>query len=175
MPKISREQINDDEMKILNELQKNSNQSINMIARHSGFSNQKVRGIIKRLEGKGIIWGNTTVFDEQKTGLTHFVLLVKRNSKKINENTISQIVTRKIEDFAAEMGVTIENSFYVHGEYDWIMMFTAKDLRQANKFSDSVLALNPGILEKISILQTLIFVKKHNVLNPERMKLKEFF
>ncbi len=175
MQKIIKNQLSDDEMKVLTELQKDPNQTIKMIAKNTGFSSQKARNIIKRLEDNGTIWGNATIFDEQKTGLAHFVLLVKRNSKKINENTISQIVTRKIDNLAKEMGVTIESSFYVHGEYDWIMMFTAKDIRVADKFSNSVLALNPGILQKISILQTLIFIKKQNVLNPEPQRLKEFF
>ena len=42
MPKNSNEQIEQDEKKILHELSKNANKSINDIAKKLGFSRQKV-------------------------------------------------------------------------------------------------------------------------------------
>ena len=79
MGKSSKEQQAKDERKVLAELQKNSNESIDTIAKHCGFSRQKVWRIIKHLEDNKIIWGYTAVVDEEGTGLKHFVLLVKRN------------------------------------------------------------------------------------------------
>ena len=68
----------------------------------------------------------------------------------------------------------IESSSFVHGEYDWIMTFTAEDIMQAKKFSDIVINLYPNSIEKITIMQTLMFIRKNHVLNPERKKLKDF-
>jgi DNA-binding Lrp family transcriptional regulator len=175
MRKNSEEQIDKDDMRVLAELQQNSDQSVSSIAKHLGFSQQKVSRCIKTMEKNHIIWGGTVIFDEQKIGLSHYVLMAKRNNKKVNENTIDQIVARKLEGFAAGLGIIIESSFYVHGEYDWVLTFTAKNINQAKKFSDSVFLLNPGIIEKISIMQTLMFIRKQYVLNPERKKLKELF
>jgi DNA-binding Lrp family transcriptional regulator len=64
MSKSSREQIDKDEKKILSELVKNSNENIETIAKHCGFSRQKVWRAIKRLEEKGLIWGYTAIFNE---------------------------------------------------------------------------------------------------------------
>ena len=50
MPKTSKEQIADDEKKIIRELQKNSKENIDKIAKRCGFSRQKAWRIIKRLE-----------------------------------------------------------------------------------------------------------------------------
>jgi uncharacterized protein with GYD domain len=79
-----------------------------------------------------------------------------------------------LEDIVAEIGITIESSFYTHGEYDWVLTFTADDIKQAKKFSDSVVALHLGVIEKITILQTLMFIRKQYILNPDKKMLKEF-
>ena len=174
MSKSSRDQIYKDEKKILSELVKNSNEKIETIAKHCGFSRQKTWRFIKQLEAKGLIWGYTAIFNEEKIGRMHFILMVKRTTKQIEEKTVDKIVSRKLEDLVAELGITIESSSYVHGEYDWILTFTAEDIKQAKKFSDSIVALHPGVIEKITIMQTLMFIRKHYILNPEKMKLKEF-
>jgi len=174
MSKSSGKQIEQDEKKILSELVKNSNENIDTIAKHCGFSRQKVWRAIKRLEVKGLIWGYTAVFDEEKIGQTYFMLMIKRAMEKIDEKVVDIIISTKAEDIAKELGITIESSFYVHGEYDWIMTFTAEDVRQAKKFCDSLVALHPSGTEKITILQTLMFIRKQYILNPDKSKLKEF-
>jgi Lrp/AsnC family leucine-responsive transcriptional regulator len=174
MSKSSRDQIVKDEKKILSELVKNSNENIDTIAKHCGFSRQKTWRFIKQLEAKGLIWGYTAIFNEEKIGLIHFILMVKRTTKQIEEKTVDKIVSRKLEDLVAELGITIESSSYVHGEYDWVLTFTAEDIKQAKKFSDSLVALHPGVIEKITIMQTLMFIRKQYILNPDKKKLKEF-
>jgi Lrp/AsnC family leucine-responsive transcriptional regulator len=153
---------------------KNSNEKIETIAKHCGFSRQKTWRFIKQLEAKGLIWGYTAIFNEEKIGLIHFILMVKRTTKQIEEKTVDKIVSRKLEDLVAELGITIESSSYVHGEYDWVLTFTAEDIKQAKKFSDSLVALHPGVIEKITIMQTLMFIRKQYILNPDKKKLKEF-
>ena len=56
MPKSSKEQIDLDEKKVVSELQRNSKESIDVIAKRCGFSRQKVWRIIKRLEKNKTIW-----------------------------------------------------------------------------------------------------------------------
>jgi DNA-binding Lrp family transcriptional regulator len=174
MPKIIREQIVSDEKKILSELVKNSNESIDTIAKRCGFSRQKVWRAVKQMEENHMIWGYTSIFDEKKVGLKHFILMLKRTSKKLKEGTADRIISRRAEDLLRDVGGTIESSFYVHGEYDWVVTFTAQDIQHAKKYSDSLIALHPGEIEKISILQTLMVIKKQYILNPDRKKLKDF-
>jgi len=174
MSKSSRNQIEKDEKKILFELVKNSNENIETISKHCGFSRQKTWRFIKQLEAKGLIWGYTAIFNEEKIGLTHFMVMVKRAPKQLQKGTADKIISRRAEVLAKEIGVTIENSFYVHGEYDWVFTFTTKDIKQAKKFCDSLVKWHPGEIEKVTIMQTLMFIKKHYVLNPDRKKLKEF-
>jgi uncharacterized protein with GYD domain len=102
------------------------------------------------------------------------MLMIKRTMEKMDEKVVDLIISTKTEDIATELGVTIESSFYVHGEYDWILTFIADDIIQAKKFSDSLIQLYPSCTKKITILQTMMFTRKHYILNPDRKKLKEF-
>jgi|WetSurSiteA1Bulk_404760.scaffolds.fasta_scaffold113876_1 DNA-binding Lrp family transcriptional regulator len=174
MSKSSKDQMDMDEKKVLSELVKNANKNIETIAKLCNFSKQKTWRIIKRLEAKDLIWGYTAIFDEEKMGLKHFIVLIKRSMKRLDESTINIIVSRKLEDIIKEIGITIESSSYVHGDYDWILTFTGKDIIQAKRFSDALIALHPGIIDNITIVETLIYIKKHYILNPEKSRLKEF-
>jgi len=174
MSKSSKDQMDQDEKRVLSELVKNANKNIETIAKLCKFSKQKTWRIIKRLETKDLIWGYTAIFNEEKMGLKHFMILIKRSMQRLDETTITKIVSRKLEEISKDVGVTIESSSYVHGDYDWVITLTAKDIIQAKKFSDQLVTFHPGAIEKITILETLIFIKKHYILNPEKSRLKEF-
>ena len=57
MTKSSRKQTDNDEKEVIRELQKNSKESIDNIAKNCGFSRQKVWRAIKRLEKNNTICG----------------------------------------------------------------------------------------------------------------------
>jgi len=165
-----------DGKKILFELVKNAKENIDTIAKHCGFSRQKVWKVIKQMEENQMIWGYTAIFDEQKIGMNHFMLMFKRSSKPLKEGTVDLIVSRRIEGILdkLELGVIVESSAYVHGDYDWVVTFIAEDIKQAKKYSDIFIGLHPGEIEKVTLLQTMMSVKKQYVLNPDRKKLKDF-
>lgn len=173
MVKVSGDQIALDEKKVLSELIKNSKENIDSIAKRCGFSRQKVHKIIKNMEKKQMIWGYTAVFDENKAGEQHYMLILKRTPHPLEEGASDRIVARRAEDLLIKLGGTIESSAYVHGEYDWVVTFTASDIRQAKKYSDMLIALHPGEIQKIMLLQTLLFIKKQYILNPGKEKLKD--
>ena len=83
MSKNSREQIDADEKKVIRELQKNSKESIDKIAKRCGFSRQKVWRIIKRLEKNKTIWGYYAVVDNEKLDMKRYIMLIKRSNKPI--------------------------------------------------------------------------------------------
>ena len=68
MPKTTRKQIAEDEKKIIRELQKNSKENTDKIAKRCGFSRQKVSRVIKQLEKNKTIWGYHAVVDDNKLG-----------------------------------------------------------------------------------------------------------
>jgi DNA-binding Lrp family transcriptional regulator len=174
MPKRSKEQIEQDENKILEELQKNANESINQIAKKCGFSRQKVWRIIKRLEKNNTIWGYVTIVDNERQGKEEFTMLIKRTNKPSDKKLLDTIVNRKVEEIAKKINVQIESSYYIHGNYDWMICFTADNIKQAKKLAESMNTTFSGYLEEIHLLQRMFPIKKLGVENPDIEKLKEF-
>ncbi len=174
MPKKSKDEVNKEEMKILRELQKHSIRDIDLLAKECGVSRQKIWKTIKRYEQQKVIWGHTTIVDWEVQNLQKFLLLLKKTNIPITQKIIDNITDSRLQSLYDEFGITIESSLYLHGEYDWIILFTAKDLRHAKKFSGMLLENYPGLIAKTTLLQIMYCQRVHHILNPDRKKLKDF-
>ena len=174
MAKSSREQQVKDERKILAELQKNSYENIDTIAKHCGFSRQKTWRIIKQLEKSHMIWGYTAIVDEEKQGLQKFIMSFKQNRHVLDKKIADKVNLDEIKKNYLELDITIETSHYIQGEYDWIIIFTAKDIRQAKKFLNLLQEKYPGLIEKVNLAQILYTPRDHCILNPNYLKVKDF-
>ncbi len=174
MPRSSKKQIKDDEKKVIRELEKNSKENIDTIGKNCGFSRQKVWRIVKRLEKNKTIWGYTTIADADNQDLTQYTVLIKRTSLPLTEKLANTIVVRKIEDLVPTTKVRIESSYYAHGEYDWIITFTAENIQQAKKFCETLNKIYQGHIKELHLLETMFSIRKQGILNPEAQKLKEF-
>ena len=95
--KKNQEQLSQDERLILNELQKNSKDSINQITKTCGFSRQKVKWIMTHLETDQTIWGYTAIIDEKRQGLLKYLLLLKRSMNKVDRTTVEKIAFQQFE------------------------------------------------------------------------------
>ena len=104
MVKTSKEQIQRDEQKVIQELEKNAHESIEEIAKRCGFSRQKVWRIIKRLEQNKTIWGYNAVVDDEKLGLKQFLVLIKRKNRPVSSKQLETITSRKLKTEMAKIG-----------------------------------------------------------------------
>jgi len=175
MAKSSVEQIEKDEKKILEELSKNANKSINDIAKSLGFSRQKVWRIIKNLEKNHVIWGYVAVIDNQKLNKKRYILLIKRSNKPIPENFVDHIITREIADKAKKMGIKFINSVLINGKYDWLISFTADNLIQAKSLVELYIKIYDGLISEIHLNEYMFPVLYDSIQNPEIKKIKDYF
>ncbi|HIH28597.1 MAG TPA: Lrp/AsnC family transcriptional regulator [Thermoplasmata archaeon] len=174
MAKTSKKQIEVDGKKVIDQLQKNCMENLDLFAKKCGFSRQKVWRIIKNLEHDKIVWGYTAIVDPDALKKKHYLLLMKRNTQKINKKIVDILLSREFEEVTSKLGITIETSSYVHGEYDWIASFLAPDIVYAKKFSELVKTMYPETFQKIDLVETLFDIKRQNVFNPDMNKLKEY-
>jgi DNA-binding Lrp family transcriptional regulator len=174
MAKSSKDQIEQDEKKILSELIENSKENIDTIAKRCRFSRQKAWRMVKQVEAKGLIWGYTAIVDREKLGLQKFVLSIKRSDKAVEKKSMTEIVYDRLEKTISKLGVTIESSYFIYGEYDWILIFIAENLNDAKKFTDILLSAYPGVVDKVNLSQILYIQRDHRIANPDQEKLKEF-
>jgi len=173
MAKISIKQIEDDEKKILAELQKNSRKSVDGIAEKCGFSRQKVWRFMNKLEENKTIWGYGAVVDNEKLGQTEYFMLVRKTNMPVEE-AADIIISRKLEKKADELGIKIESSSYLHGQYDWTLSFTAKNIKQAKKFSEALTEIYHRYISELILIEKIFPIKKCGIQNPNLKKLKDF-
>jgi DNA-binding Lrp family transcriptional regulator len=170
MAKSSKEQIEQDEIKVLDVLERNSKESIDEIGKSCGFSRQKVWRIIKELEKRKIIWGYTAITDEAAKNLKHFIVLVKRNTVPFDDDVKTEIILRQIDDYPMHI-VKIENIYLTHGTSDWIFTFYAPDLISAKRFIDETFKRFSKFLQEYTLIETLLPVRKNGLKNP---RIKDF-
>ncbi len=175
MSKSGNEQINNDEKEILRELQKNSKESIDKIAKKCGFSRQKVWKIIKRLEKDKTIWGYRAVVDNEKMGLKRYLILIKRTHKHFSKEQVDIITSRKVKQVSSKLGVNIECSYFIHGSYDWFFMVTSKDIRFVKKTIETFNILLKGFFSEVKVEEVIFPVETNSFINPNLDQIKEFF
>jgi DNA-binding Lrp family transcriptional regulator len=174
MARSSMKQIENDEMKIIHELQKNARESIDKIAERCDFSRQKVWRIMNKLEENHKIWGYSAVIDDEKIGINRYFILIKRTITPLTSKLAEKIVKREIENIIEKDSINIECSHFVHGKYDWIICLTAKNIKQAKKFCDILQNVYHGNISNIIILENLFSIRNHGLLNPNKEEIKDF-
>lgn len=124
--------------KILQELSRDSHQSVDRIAEQVGLSATPVRRRIKRLEEAGILKRYSIDIDLEKCGFGQLMYVyVKLKSR--DRDTISKFESR-IQTLAE---VPVCN--LVTGAFDYILEVRTKDMQAYNTFLRDVLAELPGV------------------------------
>ena len=129
---------------------------------------------MNKLEDSKKVWGYTAVTDEEKLGLKKFFILIKRTTNPLSNDLAEKIISREVEKKALDEGIEIDNSFFVHGKYDWIICFTAQNIKYAKKFSDLIQRSYQGYIAEVVLLENLFPIRYNGILNPYKEKLKEF-
>jgi DNA-binding Lrp family transcriptional regulator len=174
MAKSSKKQIDQDEKRVIEQLQRNSNESIDKIAKTCGFSRQKVWRIIKRLENNKTIWGYTAIPDKEKQGVRHYIMLIKRSNEPAGE-IIGEIIDGFKKYAGKNLGIFVQTACMLQGEYDALLCFTAKDISVAKRFTEFINKKYSSYIKDIMMLEDIFSVKISGMINPKVDDLKEFF
>lgn len=174
MAKSSKKQIDQDEKRVIEQLQKNSNESIDKIAKICGFSRQKVWRIIKRLEKNKTIWGYTAVPDKEKQGVHHYIMLIKRSNEPAKK-VIDDIIDGFKKYSGKNLGIFVQTACLLHGQYDMMLCFTAKDISVAKRFTEFINTKYSVYIKEIMMLEDIFPVRINGMMNPKVDELKEFF
>jgi len=173
MPRVTKEQMKRDEEKVIKILSTKANESIDSIAKRCGFSRQKAWRIIKNLEKNKTIWGYHAVADMEKLDLHAFVLLAKANPEPADE-AVKKLISKEVGKLAEKIGVTIECSSYVHGGFDWVIFFFAKELKDAKRFEQVLYKTYPNFINNTLLLEELFPLKRCGFYHPDADGLKKF-
>ena len=166
MPKSSKEQIDNDDKKIIAELQKNSKESIDKIAKKCGFSRQKVWRTIKRLETNNIIWGYCAIVDDDSFNCNYYIVLFKRTSAPFDNEMKNEISQNKLDFYFPETNVTIRDVYNVNGIYDWVVSFTAPGTREMKMFCEKILRKFGTYISDYKVLEVMTPIRILGIKNP---------
>ena len=171
--KTRSDMLSKDEQKVIDVLEQNAKESIDNLAKKSGFSRQKVWRIIKQLDERKIIWGYSAITDEEAKGLKHFVLLVKRNVVQIDDHLKNEIMHKKLDDYLPGE-IKVDNIFMTNGAYTGVVTFTAPDLITAKKFQQKISEKIGEYLDEQLLLETMFSIRKQGFKNPDIEKMVDF-
>jgi len=172
MPKSSNKQIKEDKKKIIQQIKMDARKSPHEIAKELGFSRQKVWRMIKELENENILWGYTGIVDDEFYDRAVYLALSKFKSPIFD--AIDQIIKSVKEDTESLYNIEIHTSCYLNGNYDWILIFSSKDTREAKKFCHRIEKEYQDYIERIELMECIFPLIKFGRLNPDIERLKEF-
>jgi DNA-binding Lrp family transcriptional regulator len=174
MAKSSKKQIDQDEKRVIEQLQRNSNENIDKIAKICGFSRQKVWRIIKRLEKNKTIWGYTAVPDKEKQGVHHYIMLIKRSNEPAKD-VIDDVIDGFKKYSGKNLGIFVQTACMLQGQYDIMLCFTAKDIGVAKRFTEFLNNKYSVYIKEIMMLEDIFPVRINGMMNPKVDDLREFF
>lgn len=127
----------------------------------------------KELEEDNVIWGYTAVIDERKLHHVIYMMLIK--SKPMSRGLADLLIRRITRDEPRKQQVRIVNMFYVNGEFDWVLRFSAPDHATARRYYDTIrLLYDEYLLEKPVMIDVNFVLVSEGKSNPEVEKLYDF-
>jgi DNA-binding Lrp family transcriptional regulator len=170
----SKKVISKNDKKILDALVENSRQSMLEISEKTGLSRQTVQKILQKLEKDHVIWGYQPIVDEQKNGLKEYFILIKRNTKPLDEKLVDKVISRKLEEMATNYGIKSGTTIYTNGIYDMIVYFLAPDILLAKKYTEFIKTMYTDYIIDVQLLESLFIIRKQGILNPNVANLNQF-
>ena len=121
---------------LLNCLLENPTQSMSKIAEKTGMHRRTAWEIQKNLEMENTIWGYTSVIDEQK--INRVIYIVQFKTKPFTKDFADLILERLTTEVPAKLGVRIIDIYFMHGEYDVFIKFSAPDHATARNYCENL-------------------------------------
>lgn len=128
--------MDDLDLAILRELQRDARASIADIARAIGKPRTTVANRLEKLMEEGVIKGFKPLLDFRKLGyhMTAFVLLKVRRTRPIAGKSNQLILVEKLIERGVFDGVWIEEAHIITGQYDILLKLRAKSVDDLTRF-----------------------------------------
>jgi DNA-binding Lrp family transcriptional regulator len=127
----------------------------------------------KKFEDDGIIWGYTAVIDQRMLGDIVYLVLMK--TKPMSRGLADLLIERINKEIARKLGVRLKDLWYVNGEFDWVMRFSAPNHSTARRYYDTLrVVFEEYLLEKPVIVDVNFCLVAEGKNNPKMQELYDF-
>jgi len=159
--------------RLLNRLLEDPTRSVRALATDLGSYRQRVWRHKRALERDRVVWGYTAVLDGSTLGSVMYVVLMKM--RPMDAALAELIIGRQTRSEFHRQDVRLINVLYVNGEYDWVVMFTAKDHSTARRYYDSLrVAYENYLIDKPHIIDVNFALVREGKVNPGIGGLRDF-
>jgi Lrp/AsnC family leucine-responsive transcriptional regulator len=132
------EELDRQDVVLLNELQRDSHQTVQQLAERVGLSSTPCWKRIKEMEGNGIIRGYTALIDREKVGLA-LCVIAEVNLTRHNEDVVTQF-EKKVAECPEIVGC-----YSTTGQADYVMKVLAPDIKNYERFLHETVFRLPGV------------------------------
>jgi DNA-binding Lrp family transcriptional regulator len=161
--------LNDNDKKVIYALLENARQTAVELSNKTGLSRQTVNKTIQKLEENNIIWGHYPVINMKTLGKKIFIMLLRSKPGITIEKTLEYILeTKKL--LKEQKTLIPMYTGYFHGYFDWVIMFAADDIVQANKMVRNWKSKYAHTIEDIQLQEELMSFRRGGFLNPDYEK-----
>jgi uncharacterized protein with GYD domain len=97
-------------------------------------------------------------------------------SNKQNTNAtrqVKELLNAQMDSLKEELGVAVLHSYFIHGDYDLVTVFTAKDIMVAKKFVAALINRFPATYN-IHVIQVLYTLREQYIRTPHPELMKDF-
>lgn len=160
------------EDELLDELIIDPQRSLSELARKLNKGKTSTWRRKKELEESNIIQGYTAVVDETKLGWQLYIMLLK--AKATMAEAADRVIEHVKEDLSSRIGVRSIDTYFTFGEYDFVLVFAAKDNTVVKNYIDLIRMRYADVLEgRPIVLNTTFVLRKEGIVNPEINSMKE--
>lgn len=132
------EELDRQDVVLLNELQRDSHQTVQQLAERVGLSSTPCWKRIKDMEGSGVIRGYTAIIDREKVGLA-LCVLAEVNLTRHNEDDV-----RRFEQAVAATS-QIVSCYATTGQADYVLKVLVPDIKSYEAFLHETAFKLPGV------------------------------
>jgi DNA-binding Lrp family transcriptional regulator len=142
------------------------------ISKELGITRQRLWREKKSMEEEGIIWGYTGVEDGSGSGWVDCVMLFVM--KALSEDFAKVMNIETLRRPSKEYGVRVKEAYYMNGDYDVLITFSAPDIAAARRFYEYLRReYERFFMEKPRMMEVAFPIVKGGKLNPRMERVRE--
>ena len=150
--------------KIIDVIKNNATLTFNQIAEKTKLTRHTVSRVMNYMHDKKIIWGTYTVIDPEYNDKKTFILLITGKSNTDKNHELVKYFRKEWRE--TNNNLSILYSGILHGKYDIIIIFNAKDIFEARRFFSNIFKNQITNIQSHIILENLITVRCCEHINP---------
>ncbi len=153
-------------MELLKHLLEDPTRTVNKLAKTLSTYRKRVLQKKKELEAGHVIWGYTAVVDERK--INHVLYIVQFRTQSLSKAFADRVINRLRTGSPEKNGVRVIDVFFVDGEYDCFIKFSAPDSITARNYYENLRITYKNFFRGNPSMSNVIFpLVKDGKLNPE--------